>query len=304
MSIWNDMAWVPGLRTPFLNGFFEAITLMGYPLFLIMFLCFGYYALGSKRFFHTAMLLMGAGLVNIWLKDMGQDPRPDAVFALDDRVSTSYGWPSGHTQIAVVLWGYLAYTMRQKWAYWAAAIFIALQGFSRLYLGVHDLGDVAGGFVIGIAFLYGYIALETHARSGPGLAALNLQQGMSLLLAWHALYLLIYPTHPDHHASYWFMGIMLGWFIGWYLVERREVVLPGPWPVQGVIAAIMTAACFYAMILTTRFAKITGLEDSALAALVNYAMGVVFGLFVICALPCVLALLQGKRPQLAIGKED
>ena len=67
MSIWYDMAWVPGLRTPFFNVFFETVTLMGYPLFLIMFLCFGYFALGSKRFFHTAMLLIIAGLVNSWL---------------------------------------------------------------------------------------------------------------------------------------------------------------------------------------------------------------------------------------------
>ena len=107
------MDWVLPLRTPFFNGFFELVTLAGYPLFLIMFLCFGYFALGSKRFFHTAMLLMAAGLLNSWLKDFGQDPRPDALYALDGRVGDSYGWPSGHTQIAVVLWGYLAYTMRQ-----------------------------------------------------------------------------------------------------------------------------------------------------------------------------------------------
>ena len=144
MTIWQQMDWVLPLRTPFFNGFFELVTLAGYPLFLIMFLCFGYFALGSKRFFHTAMLLMAAGLLNSWLKDFGQDPRPDALYALDGRVGDSYGWPSGHTQIAIVLWGYLAYTIRQTWAYVAAAIFISLQGFSRLYLGVHDLGDVFG----------------------------------------------------------------------------------------------------------------------------------------------------------------
>lgn len=304
MSIWNDMAWVPGLRTPFFNVFFETVTLMGYPLFLIMFLCFGYFVLGSKRFFHTAMLLIIAGLVNSVLKDFGQDPRPDASFALDARTGTSYGWPSGHTQIAVVLWGYLAYTLQKKWAYWAAAIFICLQAFSRLYLGVHDLGDVTAGFIIGAAMLYGFIALENHARTGPGVAALSMKQGAALLIAWHAAYVLVYPTHEGHAAPYWFIGIMLGWYLGWRLVERREVELPGPWPVQGVIAAMMTGACFYAMVLTTRFAGTIGLGEGAPAAVVDYVMGVVFGLFVICALPCVLELLQGKRPRLAVGHED
>ena len=93
---------------------------------------------------------------------------------------------------------------------------------------------------------------------------------------------------------------MLGWYIGWRLVERREVELPGPWPIQGLIAAVMTGACFFAMVFTTRFAKSLALEEGAAAALTNYAMGVVFGLFVICALPCVVALLQGKKPRLAV----
>lgn len=295
MSIWNDMSWVPDLRTPFFNVFFETITLMGYPLFLIMFLCFGYFALGSKRFFHTTMLLIFAGLVNSWLKDIGQDPRPDAAFALDARTGTSYGWPSGHMQIAVVLWGYLAYTMRQKWAYWAAGIFICLQGFSRLYLGVHDLGDVTAGFIIGAALLYGFIALENHKRVGPGVGALSLKQGTALLLAWHAAYVLVYPTHEGHGVPYWFVGIMLGWYVGWRLVERREVALPGPWPVRIVIAGLMTGACFYAMVFTTRVAKGLGLEDGALAALVNYGMGVVFGLIVMWFLPSLVARVSGQK---------
>lgn len=304
MSIWNDMSWVPALRTPFFNMFFETITLMGYPLFLIMFLCFGYFVLGSKRFLHTTMLLIIAGLVNSWLKDIGQDPRPDAAFALDARTGTSYGWPSGHAQVAVVLWGYLAYTMRQKWAYWAAGIFICLQAFSRLYLGVHDLGDVATGLVIGAAMLYGFIALENHPRVGPGIAALGLTQGALLLLAWHAVYVLVYPAHEGHTAPYWFVGIMLGWYLGWRLAERREVALPGPWPVQAVIAAIMTGACFYAMVFTSRFAKIMGLQEGAPAAMTEYVMGVVFGLFVTFGLPVILTLVRGKKPGLAAGRES
>ena len=299
MSVWNDMAWVPELRTPFFNVFFETITLMGYPLFLIMFLCFGYFALGSKRFFHTAILLIIGGLVNSFLKDIGQDPRPDAAFALDARTGGSYGWPSGHTQIAVALWGYLAYTLRQKWAYWAAGIFICLQAFSRLYLGVHDLGDVTAGFIVGAGLLYGFIKLENHPRVGPGVAALSIKQGSVLLLAWHVAYVVVYPAHESHHAPYWFVGIMLGWYLGWRLVARRETALPGPWPVQALIAAVMTYACFYAMIFSTRLAKMAGLEEGAPAALVNYGMGVVFGLFVIWVLPTLATRLGGARARTA-----
>ena len=173
MSIWNNMDWVLPLRTPFLNSFFELVTLGGYPLFLILFLCFGYFALGAQRFFHTAILLMAAGLLNSWLKDIGQDARPDMAYALDGRVGDSYGWPSGHMQIAVVLWGYLAYSMHQSWAYGAAAAIIALMGFSRLYLGVHDVGDVTAGFVFGVLCLAAYIAALENQRSRAFLSSLS-----------------------------------------------------------------------------------------------------------------------------------
>ena len=285
MSIWNDISWATGLRTPFFNVFFETITLMGYPLFLILFLCFGYFALGSKRFFYTAMLLLFTGLANSLLKDLGQDPRPDAVFALDDRVSTSYGWPSGHMQVAIVLWGYLAYTMQQKWAVWAAVIFIGLQGFSRLYLGVHDLGDVFAGLVFGLMCLYGFLAAMRHPRISDGLARLSLTQGATLMLVWHGVFLLLYPRHEGHDVSYWFTGLMLGWYIGWRLVARQEVTLPGAKPVQLAVAGGLTGLCFIAMMVTTRLASRLGMDEGLVGALANYASGAAFGIFVIWALP-------------------
>ena len=38
MSLWNDLSWVESIRTPYLSFFFETITLMGYPTFLILFI--------------------------------------------------------------------------------------------------------------------------------------------------------------------------------------------------------------------------------------------------------------------------
>ena len=290
MTIWHQMDWVLPLRTPFLNVFFELVTLAGYPLFLIMFLCFGYFALGSKRFFHTAMLLMAAGLLNSWLKDFGQDPRPDALYALDGRVGDSYGWPSGHTQIAVVLWGYLAYTMRQNWAYAAAAIFIALQGFSRLYLGVHDLGDVFWGFIFGVLCLAAYIAVQGHEQSRTRLAALSLPQIAFALLALQGLYVAFYPAHIGHAAPYWFIGLTTGWLVGRYLRSHEEVQLHGPLFVQLAMAAVLTGLSFVLMIVTTRLPRALA-EDNAL---VQYGFGTLFGLAIIGLLPYLLAKASQK----------
>ena len=279
------MDWVLPLRTPFLNGFFELVTLAGYPLFLIMFLCFGYFALGSKRFFHAAMLLMGTGLLNIWLKDLGQDPRPDALYALDGRVGDSYGWPSGHTQVAVVLWGYLAYSLRQNWAYAAAAIFIGLQGFSRLYLGVHDLGDVASGFVFGVLCLAAYIGVARHDVSRRRLAALSLPQMALALIVLQGFYIAFYPAHVGHQAPYWFIGLSTGWLIGRYWRDHEEVHLPGPPFAQLLAASVLTAISFVLMMLTTRLPRALA-EDNGL---VQYGFGTLFGLAIIALLPFLIA---------------
>ena len=250
-----------------------------------MFLCFGYFALGSKRFFHTAMLLMATGLLNSWLKDFGQDARPNTLYALDGRVADSYGWPSGHTQIAVVLWGYLAYTMRQNWGYAAAAIFISLQGFSRLYLGVHDLGDVFWGFVFGVLCLAAYIAVERHDKSRIRLAALSLPQIALALLALQGLYVAFYPAHIGHEAPYWFIGLTTGWLVGRYLRGHEEVQMPGPLFFQLAVAAALTGLSFVLMIVTTRLPRALG-DDNAL---VQYGFGTLFGLAIIGLLPYLVA---------------
>lgn len=285
MSVWNSMDWVLPLRSPFFDRFFELVTLAGYPLFLIMLLCFGYFALGSKRFFHTAMLLMAAGLLNSWLKDFGQDPRPDMLYALDGRVGDSYGWPSGHTQIAVVLWGYLAYSVQAKWAYWVAGMFIILQAFSRLYLGVHDLGDVTAGFIFGILCLAAYIAVERHQPSHARIAALPLPHILGALVLLQILYVALYPAHAGHEAPYWFIGLTTGWLVGRYWRGHEEVALPGPVIARGLLACLLTGISFVLMVLTTRVPRALA-EDNML---VHYGFGVLFGFAIIGVLPWCVA---------------
>jgi membrane-associated phospholipid phosphatase len=115
LSIWNDLSWVESIRTPGLSIFFENISLAGYPTFLILFISFGYFYWSPERFSRIAMMLFISGLINGFLKDYFQDPRPAMEFMLDPRIGESYGWPSGHAQIAVTLWGLIAIEFKNKW---------------------------------------------------------------------------------------------------------------------------------------------------------------------------------------------
>ena len=126
---------------------------MGYPTFLILFISFGYFFWSPNRFSRVALMLFFSALINSYLKDFFQDPRPLEELMLDAQIGLSYGWPSGHTQIAVTLWGFLAYELKNKWFSIFAGVVITLIAFSRLYLGVHDIGDVFAGLNIGLIIL-------------------------------------------------------------------------------------------------------------------------------------------------------
>lgn len=210
MSIWNDLSWVEGIRTPALSVFFENISLAGYPTFLILFISFGYFFWSPSRFSRIAMMLFISGLINGFLKDFFQDPRPLIELMLDPKVGTSYGWPSGHAQIAVTLWGLIAYELKDKRATIGAGILIFLIAFSRMYLGVHDLGDVISGLIIGTIIL----AIWHLAVIYKIYESLSKKSWVMVIGLFQIIIYYFYPVHEGHEANVWFLGVMMGWFIG------------------------------------------------------------------------------------------
>jgi membrane-associated phospholipid phosphatase len=57
-------------------------------------------------------------------------------------------FPSGHIATATAIWGWLA--LRRLVSWWFAVPLIILVAISRLYLGVHFVGDVLGGILLGV----------------------------------------------------------------------------------------------------------------------------------------------------------
>jgi undecaprenyl-diphosphatase len=73
----------------------------------------------------------------------------------------SYSFPSGHSLAAFCFYGALAALLtarlRSRWLsalVWASAVVIIVAvGFSRLYLGVHYLSDIVGGYATGFVWV-------------------------------------------------------------------------------------------------------------------------------------------------------
>jgi undecaprenyl-diphosphatase len=62
----------------------------------------------------------------------------------------SHSFPSSHASMGVV--GTMTMAAMLPWTLAPLALLTAVLGFSRVYLGVHYLGDVLGGLAWGLAF--------------------------------------------------------------------------------------------------------------------------------------------------------
>ena len=131
---------------------------------IISFIIFLY--LQYKKRYRDSLFFVIIMLVNaffIWgLKILVQRPRSES--GLFNYLYSGYAFPSGHTASAVVFLGLIIYF---SWKYLKtrnknAKIFITvilsltdiIVGFSRLYLGIHWLSDVLGGFLLGLFILF------------------------------------------------------------------------------------------------------------------------------------------------------
>ena len=280
MSIWNDLTWVEGIRSSSLSIFFENISLAGYPTFLILFISFGYFYWSPSRFSRVAMMLFISGLINAFLKDFFQDARPAIELMLDPKVGTSYGWPSGHSQIAVTLWGLLAYELKNKWATIGAITIIILIAFSRMYLGVHDLGDVFAGLIIGgmILLIWHYAVINDLYKS------VSKRSWLILILVFQLIVYIFYPSHEDHELSIWFLGVMTGWFIG---ASNINIISN---PVKKLLISIFVVCTVFFLLIV-----ITKIESEIINAglfgfIFSYILGMTFSIVVTWVIPRLLRL--------------
>ena len=115
----------------------------------------------GKRDWLLGLLLVVPGgiVINTVSKHLMARPRPhfiDPIVTL-----TSFSFPSGHTSVATLLYGFLAALLisatpsraRQGTAITGALSLIILVAASRMYLGAHFLSDVLAAFFESVAWL-------------------------------------------------------------------------------------------------------------------------------------------------------
>jgi membrane-associated phospholipid phosphatase len=153
---YGTRTWVAVLRYEFLNLPMRVLTSLGDGVGLVPLVAVGFLLLWRvSRPWAVALpfLMAGAGALQYVAKWAANRQRPD---------DTPWGFPSGHVLSLVVFFGLIVWLIatasrrRRVWRIVAAsvcALAVASVAFSRLYLDKHWLSDVAGGLMVGMAYL-------------------------------------------------------------------------------------------------------------------------------------------------------
>ena len=183
-----DISWVTSTDHAVATGVTEAhsgplnttmrlITLLGNRWIIgSLLLLVAAWVLRSGRCRMPVAVMIGAFLVNpvleALLKGLVGRSRPEIAQLVN---GAGPAFPSGHVLATVGFYGVLAVfiwrsTSRRSVAVASltgAAVVIALVGFSRIYLGVHWLTDVVGGFLVGSVFVLAVAMLSRNHRLAP-----------------------------------------------------------------------------------------------------------------------------------------
>jgi undecaprenyl-diphosphatase len=127
---------------------------------------------------------IGGGIVDTLVKLAVNRPRPE----VDHPVVVAFGksFPSGHSMTSLITYGALLLTFlplirpaRRRITIITASVLVLAIGSSRLFLGVHFVTDVIGGYILGLAWLCGAVAAFEIWRTEEGRApAAPLKQGV------------------------------------------------------------------------------------------------------------------------------
>lgn len=154
--------WIPSIQSSTFTFFAQGIALLFDTSSLAIFslIIAGFLFLKSHK--AQGLLLLGAlggdALIVSALKTFEHVARPTNNILFD----AGFSYPSGHSAGCVVFVGVLAYFAWRQWQSILPRVLIGLGlgsvagivGFDRLYLNVHWLSDVIGGWLFGLFWLF------------------------------------------------------------------------------------------------------------------------------------------------------
>ncbi|NLM96422.1 MAG: phosphatase PAP2 family protein [Halanaerobiaceae bacterium] len=206
--------FIQSFSNPFLDRFFQMITMLGEDLFFIIVVGIVFWTVSKRFAYQMAFVYLGSGLLNWLIKEIFKVPRiigQEGVRSLRVETAGGYSFPSGHTQTSASFWTLLMTRYRKIWFYILAVIIMILIGVSRLYLGVHRPVDVVFGLIIGVAWVFlANVIFEKFEQD-------NIKTGAVIILA--VLLLMLYVRNDTFYKA---SGTLISLLLG-YMIEKRYI---------------------------------------------------------------------------------
>jgi membrane-associated phospholipid phosphatase len=144
----NINIFLQSFGTPLVDKLFIAITNSGsHPVYFILasiiFWCFS-----KKTGIRAMYVILFSAFLAIFAKNILVMPRPPE--HLHKMEVEGFGFPSAHAQVSAGFWGYLGGITRNQKIILIGAAAVILVSLSRVYLGVHYIGDVIAGILFGL----------------------------------------------------------------------------------------------------------------------------------------------------------
>ncbi|MDO8538527.1 MAG: phosphatase PAP2 family protein [archaeon] len=140
--------------SPLMDLFFKNITHFGNPIFWLIISAMFYWVGKEKASMYLTNLMLFSAMTVEVLKIYFASPRPEIVFGSKIRVLSveefsTYSFPSGHATLASSVFSFYANNKNIVLTL-ALLLLVFLVALSRMYLGMHFLGDVIAGIILGI----------------------------------------------------------------------------------------------------------------------------------------------------------
>ena len=260
--------WLQRL-SPTLDLPFKAFSFLGEEEFFMLLLPLLYWCLDRRTGARLTVLFLFSTYVNSLAKVLAGQPRP---FQYDPRVqklveATGEGFPSGHTQSAVVVWGYLSSQFRHAWLWVVAGLLIVFIPLSRVYLGVHFPHDLLGGYLIGAALLLLYLWLEPNTEAWLREKGLAWQLGLALAVP--VLLVLLFPGGDESAVSA--TASLMGMGVGFALERRWIGFASGGIVWKRALRLLLGVTAIFVLRFGLK-AAFSGLEPESLFRFVRYAL--------------------------------
>ncbi|MCP4132808.1 MAG: phosphatase PAP2 family protein [bacterium] len=163
----------------FIGDWFDSVmivvTNMGNVCSVIIIVPVLYWCYDKKAALRISYLFIASLILNAAAKAVfnSSRPNPEALVPAVQKLTgghkpSSPGFPSGHSQAAAILWGTFYYYYRKKLIAISAIAAVLLVSYSRIYLGVHFLGDVLGAYLFVMLLLILIIPRMAKLETGIG----------------------------------------------------------------------------------------------------------------------------------------